>query len=73
MNTSKSGKREVACVFLALVLVHAGYITIAVAPEHLAVYIELNRVFAWPATLMLAWAFGMDWASKSGLIPPQSN
>jgi hypothetical protein len=67
----KTWKREVASVFLALVLIHAGYITVAVPPEHLAVYIDLNRVFAWPATLMLAWAFGMDWAEKSGLIPPK--
>jgi hypothetical protein len=73
MNTSKSGKREVACVFLALVLAHAGYITVAVPPEHLAVYIELNRVFAWPATLMLAWAFGMDWAAKVGLTPTKQS
>jgi hypothetical protein len=65
----KTWKREVASVFLALVLIHAGYITIAVPPEHLPAYTELNRVFARPATLMLAWAFGMDWAEKSGLTP----
>ena len=65
----KTWKREVASAYLALVLVHAGYITATADPEHLAVYIDLNRVHAWPATLMLAWAFGMDWAQAAGLVP----
>lgn len=65
----KTGKREVACVFMALVLAHAGYITFAVPAGDVPVYIEITKLFVWPAVLFLGAAFGMDWAEKSGLVP----
>jgi hypothetical protein len=70
MKTSKTGKREVACVFLALVLIHAGYVTSLPVAE-VPVYLEITRIFVWPAVLFLGAAFGMEWAQQSGLLPPK--
>lgn len=67
----KTGKREVACVFMALVLAHSGYLTFAVPAAEIPVYLEITKLFVWPAMLFLSAAFGMDWAQKSGLVPPK--